>query len=91
MVVDSKSAFYARGPRGRNSTRKRNSLCKKNSLRKKMMQHRERRWRQKGETCCEPVAVEEEGERNLLSNSHLAEEVPRARELSRERGRLEKG
>ena len=56
-----------------------------------MMQHQERRWRQKGETCCGHVEVEEEGERELLSDSYLVEEVPRARELSRERKRLEKG
>ena len=30
-------------------------------------------------------------ERELLSDSHLTEEVPQARELSPERGRLEKG
>ena len=30
-------------------------------------------------------------ESELLSDSHLVEEVPQARELSRERGRLEKG
>ena len=36
------------------------------------------------------MAVEEEGERELLSDSHHAEEVPQARELSRDRERLEK-